>query len=388
MRYEQSHRDLLDSVTKFVKSDINPYIDEWEKAGIWPAHDVLKKMGSLGFLGIRKPEKFGGLDLDATYALAFAEGLGHIDCAGVQTGILVQTDMATPSLATFGSDELREEFLVPAITGDAVACVGVSEVHAGSDVAAIKTTAVKDGDDYIINGSKMWITNATQADWMCVLANTSKDAKHNNKSQIIVPLNLPGVTISPRLDKIGMRSSDTAQVFFDNVRVPQRHLIGKEGMGFVQQMLQFQEERIGAFSNIVTFENLIKETIEYTRDRMIFGQSVLDFQIVHYRLAELQTEIELLRSLSFRIVEAINHDDDPFEINRLASMLKLKLGRLARELTDALLQYFGGQGYMWENKIARAYRDTRIFSIAGGADEVMLGIIAKSMGIFPGQKKR
>ena len=342
-------------------------------------------MGDLGLLGIAKPVEFGGMGLDYSYQIAFSEELGLVESGGVSMGIGVQTDMATPSLAKFGSDELRKEFLVPAIAGDAVFSIAVSEPSAGSDVAAIKTTARKDGDDYIINGTKMWITNSTQADFLCLLANTSDGNKHANKSLIIVPTNTPGVSFSERLDKLGMRSSDTAQVFFDDVRVPQRNRIGEEGQGFVYQMLQFQEERLfAAAGGIKGMESLIQKTIDYTRDRQIFGAPVLDNQVVHFRMAELQTEVEALRALVYDAVEGYINGED---VTMKASMSKLKVGRLQREVCDACLQYWGGMGFMWDNPVARAYRDSRITSIGGGADEVMLSIICKLMGTLPGKKK-
>ena len=300
-------------------------------------------------------------------------------------GIGVVTDMATPALARFGSDELRSEYLAPTIAGDMVCSVAVSEAGAGSDVASIKTTAVKDGDDYVINGSKMWITNGTQADWACMLVNTSDDKAHKNKSLIVVPLDAKGVSREQKLDKLGMRASDTAMIFLDNVRVPQRNLIGSEGMGFMYQMLQFQEERLfGAASSIDSLFNLIDETVEYTRQRKAFGQSLLDNQVIHFRLAELRTEVESLKAITYQACEQYIAGQDA---TMLASMAKLKAGRVSREVTDACLQYWGGQGFMWETNVARAYRDSRLISIGGGADEIMLGIICKMMGTLPARKK-
>ncbi|MBQ0760950.1 MAG: acyl-CoA dehydrogenase family protein [Zhongshania sp.] len=381
----EEHEAIRLTTAKFIDSEINPYADKWEADGIFPAHELFKKMGDLGLLGICKPIEYGGMGLDYSYQIVFSEELGRIATGGVSMGIGVQTDMATPALARFGSDELRKEFLVPAITGEAVFSIAVSEPHAGSDVAAIKTTAKKEGDDYVINGSKMWITNSTQADYLCLLANTSDDKPHLNKSLIVVPTNTPGISFSEKLDKLGMRSSDTAQVFFDNVRVPQRNLIGEEGHGFIYQMLQFQEERLfAAAGSLKAMEDCINKTIDYTRERKIFGQSVLDNQVVHFRLAELQTEVEALRALTFDAVEGYIKGTD---VTRKASMAKLKAGRLLREVTDSCMQYWGGMGYMWDNPIARAYRDTRLTSIGGGADEVMLSIICKTMGTLPSRKK-
>ena len=379
------HKAMARTTRDFIINEINPHVNEWEEKGAFPTHEVFKRMGELGLLGVTKPEAFGGLGLDHSYGLAVAEQLGHCECGGIPLSIGVQTDMATPALARFGSDELRQEFLAPAITGDYVASIAVSEPHAGSDVAAIKTTAVKDGDDYIINGTKMWITNSPTADFFCVLANTSDGKPHFNKSLIVVPRTAAGITVDKPLNKLGMRSSQTAQVFFDNVRVPQRYLIGQEGMGFMMQMMQFQEERLwGATSGLMGFDNLIDQTIEYAKEREVFGMRLIDNQSVHFRMAELKTEVELLRSLIYRACHAYINGQD---VLQLASMAKLKSGRLAREIADSCLQYWGGNGFMWDNPASRAWRDGRLTSIGGGADEIMLGIICKTMDILPRRKK-
>ncbi|HBU62116.1 MAG: acyl-CoA dehydrogenase [Oceanicaulis sp.] len=384
MQFTETHEQLRDTVAKFVANDINPYVDEWEAADQFPSHEVFKKMGDLGLLGLRYPEEYGGAGLDMTYSLVLAEELGMIDCGGVPMAIGVQTDMCTPALARFGSDELRKQFLAPAIAGDMVGCLGVSEPGGGSDVAAVKTTAKSDGDDYIINGTKMWITNGLKADWCCLLANTSDGKPHESKSLIMVPMDLPGIE-KQKIHKIGMHSSDTAQLFFDDVRVPKRYRIGDEGAGFIYQMLQFQEERIyGAASSLKNLDKQIDLTIEYTRDRHAFGQPLLDNQAIHFRLAELRTEVELLRSLVYRCVDDFVEGKD---ITKLASMAKLKCGRLAREVSDSCLQFWGGMGYTADNLVSRSFRDGRLISIGGGADEIMLGIIAKLEGTLPRRRK-
>lgn len=385
MNFTQEHEELRRTVKNFVDKEINPHVEEWEKDGRFPMRELFKKAGDLGLLGISKPEKFGGMGLDYSYSVVAAEEFGTAHCGGVPLAIGVQTDMCTPALARFGSDALREEFLTPAIAGDAIGCIGVSEVGAGSDVAGLKTTARKDGDDYVINGAKMWITNSPQADFICLLANTSDDKPHVNKSLIVVPMDTPGITLSPHIEKLGMRSSETAQVFFDDVRVPQRYRIGHEGAGFMMQMLQFQEERLFGAANIIKgLELCVDQTIEYTRQRHTFGQPVINNQAVHFRLAELQTEIEALRALVYQATEQYIKGRD---VTKLASMAKLKAGRLGREVTDSCLQYWGGMGFTWDNPISRAYRDVRLVSIGGGADEIMLGIICKMMGTLPGKKK-
>ena len=384
MELTPEHLEIQRTLRRFIDNEINPHVDEWEEAEQFPAHELFRKLGSVGLLGLTKPPEFGGMGLDYSYAVVMAEALGHIRCGGVPMAIGVQTDMATPALARFGSDAVREEFLRPSVSGEYVACLGVSETGAGSDVASIRTTARRDGGDYVINGGKMWTTNGTQADWMCLLANTSDGPVHRNKTLICVPMKAAGVTMAKKIRKIGMMASDTAQIHFDDVRVPQRFRIGEEGQGFTYQMQQFQEERLWAAASAV--EGLLRnidDTVAYIRERKIFGQSVLDHQVVHYRLAELKTEIECLRALTWRAVDLRLAGQD---VTELASMAKLKAGRLLREVPDACLQYWGGMGFTWDNPLSRAYRDGRLASIGGGADEVMLGIICKHMGILPRAK--
>ncbi len=373
------HQELQRTLKRFIDQEINPHVDEWEADEAFPAHELFKKLGDLGLLGLTKPVEYGGLGLDYSFSMAMAETLGHVDCGGIPMAIGVHTDMCTPALARFGSDALRRQFLAPAISGDMVGCVGVSEAAAGSDVAAIKTTARKDGDDYLIDGSKMWITNSLQADWMCVLANTSDGAPHKNKTLIIVPMDAPGVSVGKKIRKIGMHSSDTGLIHFDGVRVPRRYAIGEEGMGFTYQMLQFQEERLWAAANAIqSLLNCIATTAEWARERTMFGGRLLDNQHVQFKLAELKTEVESLRALTYRAGQLYIGGAD---VTELASMAKLKAGRLLRLVPDACLQFWGGMGYSLENRVSRLFRDGRLASIAGGADEVMLGIIAKQMGL-------
>lgn len=385
MQFTPEHENLRRTVAKFVETELNPFVDIWEDAEEFPSHEVFKELGDLGLLGIKYDPDYGGLGLDFSYSMVMAEELGLVNCGGVPMAIGVHTDMCTPALNRFGSDHLKRNFLAPSIAGDVVGCLGVSEPGGGSDVAAVKTTARRDGNDYVISGTKMWITNGMKADWCCLLANTSEGQPHRNKSLIVVPMDARGIA-RQKIHKIGMNSSDTAQLFFDDVRVPAANLIGQEGMGFTMQMLQFQEERLwGAMSSLKGFDRLIDLTIEYTGQRKAFGKSVLDNQVVHFRLAELRTEVEALRALTWSAVEQYVAGKD---VTRLASMAKLKCGRLAREVTDSCLQYWGGMGYTRDNPVSRAYRDTRLISIGGGADEVMLGIICKLEGTLPGTSNK
>lgn len=381
--YTEEHRSIMTSIRRFLASEVDPFVDEWEAAEIFPAHELFKKMGDLGFLGITKPTEYGGLGLDFSYGVAAGEAMGYVRAQGVSMGAGVQTDMATPALASFGSDALKREFLAPAIAGDVVVSIGVSEQGAGSDVASLKTRARRDGDDYVISGSKMWITNGTQADWICLLCNTSEGQSHKNKSLIIVPLRengrrTKGVEVQ-KIKKFGMWCSDTAQIFLDEVRVPVRNRIGEEGMGFIYQMKQFQEERLGAAARRLAAIQLIEETADYLRHRVAFGKPLLDNQFIQFKLAELKTELEALRGLVYMATQTYINGGDVVE---LASMAKLKAGRLSREIAEWCMQFQGGMGYTWDNFVSRAYRDFRLGSIGGGADEVMMQVIAKQMGLM------
>jgi citronellyl-CoA dehydrogenase len=392
MNFTHEHTEIQKTLKRYIDEQINPFVEEWEAAEMFPAHQVFKGLGNLGLLGLTKPEAFGGAALDYSYSMMMAETLGHITCGGVPMAIGVQTDMCTPALARFGSDELRREFLAPAIAGDMVGCVGVSEPGAGSDVAAIKSHARKDGDDYVITGQKMWITNSLQADWMCMLVNTGEGSGtagknlHKNKSLIMVPMRdgpngklTQGIEVAQKIRKIGMNSSDTGLIYFDEVRVPQRNRIGAEGQGFIYQMQQFQEERLwAAAACLQSLTNCIAWTIEWAQERKIFGATLADQQYVQFKLAELKTEVESLRALTYRACDLYVQGQD---VTELASMAKLKAGRLNRIVPDACLQFWGGMGYTWENKVSRMFRDGRLGSIGGGADEVMLGILSKIMGI-------
>lgn len=384
LQYSAQHDALRETVRKIVDKDINPHVNKWEQEGSFPSRHIFKIFGDAGLLGITREPEFGGLGLDYSYSMAFFEELARIDCGGVPTAITVHTDMALPALVNFGTSELKKQFLEPSIRGDFIACVAISEPSGGSDVAAIKTTAKEDGDDLVINGSKMWITNGCESDWICLLANTSNDKAHRNKSLICVPKDSKGLTIGKKIDKMGLRCSDTALLFFEDVRVPKSYIIGEPGQGFTYQMLQFVDERVCASVIAVhQMERLIHETIEFCRQRQTFGRPLINNQVIHFRLAELKSEVELLKSLNHRIADMMIEGDNmshDASSAMLAAVAKLKAGRLIREVADTCLQYFGGMGYSSDMLVERFYRDARVMSIAGGADEIMIGIIAKFMG--------
>ena len=385
MDLSAEHEALRQTASDFIREKVNPHTAEWEAARQFPSHEVFRGLGDLGLLGINKPEAFGGMGLDYTYQAVFAECLGLLTSTGIALAVGVQTDMATPALARHGSDELREEFLRPSIAGDMVAAIGVSEVSGGSDIAATSTSARRQGGDYVINGGKMWTTNGVKADWICVLANTSEPVRHArnnfplNKSLICVPTRTRGVTVARKLDKMGMHSSDTAQIFFDDVRVPLRNLVGSEGRGFAYQMKQFCDERLLiCLSTIAAMRDTLEQTVRYTAERRTFGTSVLSNQAVQFRLADLYARIEAQHALAWRTVHEYVAGRD---IGLQSAVLKLNTGKLVRFVNDECLQLWGGMGFMDETIVARRYRDQRVVSIGGGTDEVMLQIIAGYMNL-------
>lgn len=388
MKFTPEHDQFRQSVRALVETEINPHADRWEAEGMFPAHELFPKLAAVGALGLEYEPEYGGQGADHSYTLVYAEEVGRCASGGIAMAISVQTDMATPSLALFGSPELKDRYLRPAIAGDAVAAIAVTEPDAGSDVAGLRTRAVRDGDEWVINGSKIYITNGTQADWLCLLARTSDEGGSRGMSQIIVPTDTPGFSISRKLDKLGQRASDTAELSFVDMRVPVSNTIGTIGQGFQQQMAQFQNERLIAnYMSASQMRLAIDRTIAYVRERKAFGKTLADQQWIQYKLAELIAEVDLLHHYNRACAQAVCDHEDPFVIARMASIGKLKAGRLNREVADLSMQFHGGIGYMEETWTARFFRDSRLLSIGGGADEVMLRIIAQLEGISGGSSR-
>ncbi|MEE8508787.1 MAG: acyl-CoA dehydrogenase family protein, partial [Myxococcota bacterium] len=356
------HEAFRATVRKFAEEELAPRAREFDEAGRFDTR-LYKKMGDLGMLGLRFDPKWGGAGLDWSYTAILFEELTRGGNAGVTMGISVQTDMATPSLHQFGSDELRRQFLAPAIAGEMVSAIAVTEPEAGSDVAGIKTRAVRDGDDWVINGSKIYITNAATADWLCLLAVTDPDAGYGGFSQIIVPTDTPGFRFE-LLDKIGNWGSDTGLLYFDDVRVPVPHTIGEPGRGFQQQMMQFQDERlVAAISTVSGAQHLWDATRKYAEERKLFGTTLSKMQVTQFKFIEMLTQITAARELVYSCVrKRIRGEDATREI----SMAKLFCGQTSRRVADECIQLHGGYGYMKESVAGRAFVDTRLISIGGG----------------------
>ncbi|MEI8082897.1 MAG: acyl-CoA dehydrogenase family protein [Actinomycetes bacterium] len=380
MKFTPEHEQFRMSVRALIENEINPYVDEWEEAGIFPAHELFPKIAAIGAFGLEYDPDFGGQGADHTYTLVLGEELGRTaHCAGVPMAIAVQASMSTPALAKFGTPELKTKYLIPAMAGEMVTSVAVSEPGAGSDVAGITTKARRDGDDWIINGRKMWITSGTQADWICVLARTSDEGGFQGMSQIIVESKTPGFSVSRAIKKMGNHSSDTAELIFDDVRVPVSNTVGEIGRGFQQQMAQFQDERlIAAYMVCGSMRSALDRTKEYLQQREAFGKPLLANQYLQYKLAELVAEVDIITEYSRTAAERYSAGED---VSRMATIAKLKTGRLQREVADTCVQFHGGMGYADEGWASRYFRDGRLTSIGGGADEVMLRVISMMEGM-------
>ncbi len=378
MGLTEEHDAFRAMVRAYVENEIDPHIDEWEAAEMMPLHQIFSDMAKLGMLGLEYEPEYGGQGAGHLYTVILAEEFGRCGNGSLPMALGVQVDMATPSLARFGTPEQKRTYLAPALAGDMVASITVSEPDAGSDVASIRTRARRDGDEWVINGSKTWITNAVQADWLCLLARTSDEGGYAGMSQIIVPTSAPGFSVSKKLDKLGMRASDTALLSFDDCRVPVANTIGEIDRGFQQQMAQFVVERMwAAYTTVGACERALERTAAYLREREVFGEPLLAKQYVQFKLAELSAELDLLRSYNHSIAAAYDAGADT---TRQATIAKLTAGRLVRRVADECLQFHGGIGYVEETWTARFLRDNRLTSIGGGADEVMLQVLARLDG--------
>ena len=376
--FTESHEIFRKEFRRFVETELAPFADEWEEAEIFP-REIFDRFGKLGFFGVRYPEEQGGLGGDVWYTVVMCEEFPRSLTAGLPMAMMVQSEMATPIIGEIGTDEQIEEFLKPAIRGEKIAALGVSEPGAGSDVAGIKTTANKDGDDYIINGSKMWITNGTRADFITLAARTG-DSRHGGISLFTFPTDTPGFSVSGTIKKMGNKCSDTAVLYFEDCRIPKRYLLGEEGHGFYHIMTNFQGERlVGALMGVSGAQFALDETIRYVKEREAFGRPLAGFQVTRHKIVDLQTEIEAARWLTYRATELFAEQGSA--ATKEISMAKLYAAEVARRTADACVQMHGGMGYSDETFISRYFRDVRLLPIGGGASEIMKEIIGKMIGL-------
>jgi citronellyl-CoA dehydrogenase len=384
--FGEEHEQFRQSVRKFAEKEIAPFVEEWEESGCFP-NELFKKAGELGIFGAHFPEEHGGLGGDYWYSVIKAEELPRGNSAGVTMGLLVQGDMATPVISDLGTKDQIEEFLKPALRGDRVVALGVSEPGAGSDVAGIRTVARKDGDDYLISGQKTFITNGTRASFITMLVKTNPEAGAHGCSFFLVPTDIKGFNVARALKKIGNKSSDTAELFLDNVRVPKRYLLGEENMGFMYLMQNFQTERLVAcLSATAAAGYQLEEAVAYGRDRKAFGKPIIKREYWQHKFVDLHCKLEACKALNYKIVDRYNSEryetKGPLSMEtvKLISMAKVLVGETTSEIVDTCLQFHGGWGYIEEYKIARAWRDARLLRIGGGTTETMRYYLAKLMG--------
>ncbi|MFY9586764.1 MAG: acyl-CoA dehydrogenase family protein [Actinomycetota bacterium] len=376
--FTPEHDALRSSIRSFIERELQPYAEEWEAAGNFPDW-VFEKMGDAGFLGLSYPEQYGGSGGDYISTLVLKEEMVRVGSGGVGMAVAVQTDMATPPIFKFGTEEQKQEYLVPAIKGRKIACLGISEPNAGSDVANIETVAVRDGSDWVINGRKIFITNGVRAQFCTLVARTDKPSGYHGFSLFIVPTNTKGWQVSRRLDKLGMHSSDTAEIVMEDMRLPSDALLGEEGKGFYQIMWELQGERLVASAGAVSGAQLLFDRcLQYVKEREAFGQPIGKFQTMAHRLAEMATEIEAARRMVYDAVWKVNKGEYPV---REISMAKLYTGVVGNKITNQAMQIFGGAAYLMDLPIQRAWRDSRVMRIGGGADEIMREIISKMRGL-------
>ncbi|MGB5702281.1 MAG: acyl-CoA dehydrogenase family protein [Polyangiales bacterium] len=384
--FKEEHQIFRQQVRTFVENELAPKVDQWEEEKLFP-NSVFKRAGELGILGAHYPEDVGGSGGDFWMSVVKSEELARCGSAGVTMGLLVQSDMATPVINDLGSREVKDEFLAPALRGDKIAALGVSEPGAGSDVAGLRTTARKVGDDYVINGSKTYITNGTRADFVTLMVKTDPEAGHSGISIIMCPTDVKGFSISKKLEKAGNWASDTAELFFEDVRVPQRYLLGQEGMGFVYLMQNFQSERlVGCVSGLAGSKLALDRSVQYGRERVAFGKPLIKREYWQQKFVDLYTKYEAAKALTYNACAAYNEDKFvnegmlSMETTRIVSMAKAYVGDVTAEVMDQCLQFHGGMGYLEDLWVARAWRDARLFRIGGGATEVMRYAVAKIMG--------
>jgi alkylation response protein AidB-like acyl-CoA dehydrogenase len=375
--FEEHHDRLRESIRAFVEKELTPHADEWEETTF--PDSVIARMGELGFLGLSMPEQYGGQGGDYFCNLVLAEEMGRSNSGGLTMGVAVHTDMAMPPIHAFGSEEQKQEWLVPAIKGEKILCLGITEPDAGSDVAGIKTRAVRDGDDYVINGSKTYITNGHRADVIVLVTKTGNAGTYDDFTLFLVPMDTPGVIREKKLEKLGMHASDTALLAFSDVRVPASAMLGQEGKGFYHIMWELQGERlIGAAGCVAGAQRCFDKTLEYALEREAFGRPIGKFQAIRHKFADMATKIEAGRQMTYTTAWRFDNGEYPV---REISMAKLFTSQMACEVTDECLQIHGGAGYMREYGIERAWRDMRLNRIGAGSDEIMLDVIGRSYGL-------
>ena len=377
--FTEEHEMLRQSIREFVEKELAPHAEEWEEEGMFPDW-VFKRMGELGYLGLHYPEEYGGGGGDYFANIVLAEEITRCGSGSLGMAIAVQVGMATPPILKFGNEEQKQEYLVPAIKGEKIACLGITEPGAGSDVASVSTYAEKIDGGWRVNGNKIFITNGYRANFMTLLARTEKTKGYKGMSLFLVDTDTPGFVVNRKLDKVGCRASDTAEIFFEDMVIPDEALLGEEGRGFYNIMWELQGERlIGSALAIAGAKLTLEGAIAYTKERVQFGKPICKNQAIAHRLADLATKIEAAQALIYLTTWKVDQGEYPV---KEISMAKLLSAQVAFEVADEALQFMGGYGYMMEYPVQRSWRDARLGRIGGGTDEIMREVIATTMGLY------
>jgi alkylation response protein AidB-like acyl-CoA dehydrogenase len=381
--FTDEHEDLRESMRSWVLKELTPHRMEWEET-LWP-DSVLRRAAELGYVGLCFPEEYGGQGGDYFYSLVRAECMSYSGSGGLNMGMAVHTDMALPPIELLGTDDLKRRYLEPGIKGEKISSLGITEPGAGSDVAGIRTTAMRDGDEYVINGSKTFITNGVRADFIVLVTKTDPDAGHDGITLFVVDLKdeegnpVPGFSVSRKLEKMGMHASDTGELSFEDVRVPAENMLGQEGKGFYHISWELQGERLVAAAGCVaSCDRMFERTLDYAKERQAFGRPIGRFQAIRHKFAEMATKIEAAKQMTYATAWRFANGEYPV---REITATKLYTSRVACEVADECIQIHGGYGYMKEYEIERAYRDVRLNRIGAGTDEIMLEVIGRSYGL-------
>ncbi len=375
------HEEMRKVIRKFVMTEVAPHAAEWEEAGGFPS-EIFKRMGDLGFLGLAYPEDCGGSGGDYLYSVVMAEEMVNSGSGGLNMGLGVHTDMVLPTILKFGTEEQKQKYVRGGLAGELIGCLGITEPNTGSDVQNIRTRAVQDGDDWIINGSKLYITNGVRADFCLLVTKTESGRSSRGVTLFLVDKKLPGFTVSRKLKKVGMHSSDTAELAFDNVRVPHSAILGEVGKGFYHLMWELQVERLfAAVGAVGAAQRAYDLAYAYAKERQAFGHTVNQFQVIRHKFADMATQIEAGRQLTYACIRKYMADEYPV---KEITMAKLFTAQMSNRVADEALQIHGGAGYMDEYEISRIWRDLRLNRVGAGTDEIMKEIIAKELGLPPG----
>ncbi len=377
MYFTDAHDELRLHIRRFLEKEVQPHLDEWEEKTF--PDSIFQRFGELGFLGLRYPPEYGGQGGDYFSALVLSEELARAGTGGLGMAVAVQTEMATPPVFKFGTEEQKTRWLAPAIRGEQIASIAITEPDAGSDVAGITTVARRFGDEFIVSGRKTFITNGARCHWALVVTKNERERGHAGYNLLVIEKGTPGFEVSRTLKKLGMHSSDTAELLFDDCHVPASNLIGEEGEGFKQLMWELQGERMITAAGAIAGANRVFEyTMEYARNRQAFGQPISNFQVIKHKLVDMGTKIAAIQAFVYQTAKQWDEGEYPV---REISQAKLLATQVACDVADEAIQILGGHGYMREFPVERAWRDARLARIGAGTDEIMKEIIAKSYGL-------